>query len=186
VRIKGRFWSINGKLYDPPTSSIPLYIAAGGPKSARLAGLYGDGLITSASTLKNDPDVKAAWEEGVREKGGKPGTDAIVVEHWAVVGGEKDARNAANKWRFAPKAWKHGFFDNVSPADIQTRAEEEISLEDVFKDWTVSTDPRVHLDAIEELADLGATHVVIHVAMRNQREMIDFFGRRVIPVLGTG
>jgi alkanesulfonate monooxygenase SsuD/methylene tetrahydromethanopterin reductase-like flavin-dependent oxidoreductase (luciferase family) len=43
VSMQGEFWNVDGRLYDPPASPIPLYIAAGGPKSACLAGLHGDG-----------------------------------------------------------------------------------------------------------------------------------------------
>ncbi len=83
VRIKGQFWDVEGKLYDPPKSAIPIYIAAGGPRSARIAGRHGDGLVLQEGTLESEPEVRAAWE---RERRGKP-EGAVVVEHWAVVGG---------------------------------------------------------------------------------------------------
>ena len=108
------------------------------------------------------------------------------MEHWAIVGGREEARDAASRWRFLPKAWKHGFFDNVSPVDIQARAEKEFPLERVLEGWTVSTDPRVHMRAIEEIADLGATHVAVHVPMPNQAEVIDFFCRKVLPAMRNG
>ncbi len=186
VQFKGQFWDVEGKLYDPPALAIPIYIAAGGPKSARLAGLYGDGLITGGNVLKSDPGVKTAWEAGVRESGKDPKTQPIIVEHWAIVGDEEAAREGASKWRFIAKAWKPGFFDNISPSDVQSRAEKEIPLEEVLKDWAVSTDPQIHLNAIKELADKGATHIILHVASPNQQEVIDFFGREVLPTIQTG
>jgi TAT-translocated FGD2 family F420-dependent dehydrogenase len=181
VDLKGKFWEVKGKLYDPPSETIPIYIAAGGPKSARLAGKYGDGLVMGASTLRKQPEIKAEWEKGVREAGKNPESMPIVVEHWAIVGTEKDARIPAQKWQFIPKAWEHGYFDTVSPVEIEKRASKEIPLEKVYADWTVSTEPRHHEEAIRELARLGATHVVVHVATENQKEVIDFFGGRVIP-----
>lgn len=183
VKMKGQFWNVNGRLYDPPSSPIPVYIAAGGLNSARIAGRYGEGLIAGAGDFKNDPGLKTAWEEGVRAKGGNPRKESIVVEHWVVVGGEREARAAAQKWRFLPRAWQKGFFDNISPSDIQTRAEREIPLETVTENWTVGRSPRTHIDAIEELADLGATHVVVHCASPNQRKVISFFGRKVLTRL---
>ncbi|MGD0644185.1 MAG: TIGR03557 family F420-dependent LLM class oxidoreductase [Candidatus Bathyarchaeia archaeon] len=187
VQYKGRTWTVDGKLYDPPASNIPLYIAAtAGTKSARLAGLYGDGLITAGNLLKNSPDVKAAWENGVSESGGDPRTKPILVEHWAMAGDDKETRDAAEKWRFVVKAWTHGYYDNISPHDIQLRAEKEIKLEDVLKEWTVSNDPKVHLNAIKELTDHGATHIVIHSGSPNQVETIDFFGREVLPTIRNG
>jgi F420-dependent hydroxymycolic acid dehydrogenase len=185
VRIEGKFWDVDGRLYDPPTSPIPLYIAAGGPKSARLAGLHGDGMITSASSLKTDPKIVAAWRDGSREAGKESSAEPVIVEHWAIVGGEEEARAAATKWRFLPKAWEPGFFDNVSPAEIQAKAEDEIALEDVLKDWTVSTDPREHGEAIERLGELGATHVVVHVPTPDQSVAIEFFGREVLAAMRT-
>ena len=186
VHIQGEFWDVDGRLYDPPASPIPLYIAAGGPKSARLAGLHGDGLITGAKVLRSGPGLRASWEKGVREAGKDPAGQPVVVEHWAMVGGEEEAREAAEKWRFAPKAWKSGYFDNISPAEIQARAEKEIPLERVLQDWTISKDPKVHRNAIQELGNLGATHVVVHIAAADQLKVIDYFGREVLSGMRKG
>jgi F420-dependent hydroxymycolic acid dehydrogenase len=184
VKIEGKFWSVEGRLYDRPASPIPIYIAAGGPKSARLAGLHGDGMIMGAADLRKNPVLKAAKDDAAREAG--RGQQPIVVEHWAYVGNEEQARIAAERWRFIPKAWEAGFFDNVSPAEIQARAEKEIPLEDVLESWTVSPDPGAHVRAIRELGDLGATHVVVHAPMPDQSEAIGFFGREVLPALRAG
>jgi alkanesulfonate monooxygenase SsuD/methylene tetrahydromethanopterin reductase-like flavin-dependent oxidoreductase (luciferase family) len=75
------------------------------------------------------------------------------------------------------------YFDNTSPVDIEARAEKEIPLESVYKDWTVSSDPEVNARAIQDLADLGATHVVVHATNSNQLEAIDFYCRKVIPLV---
>jgi hypothetical protein len=99
---------------------------------------------------------------------------------------EQEAREAAEKWRFITKAWTHGYFGNISPADIQAGAEREIRVEDVFKEWIVSSDPKIHLKAIKELTDIGTTHIVVHVGSANQLENIDFFGREVLPAIGKG
>lgn len=181
--VEGRFWDVEGRLYDTPASKIPIYIAAGGPKSAHLAGRYGDGMITGASQLKHDAALRSAWEGGVRESGRRPGSQPIIVEHWAVVGGDAEAHDAAEKWRFTPRAWQHGFFDNISPPDIQRRGEAEIDLESVYKDWEVSESPEDHVRAFRDLADVGATHISVHVATPNQSEVIDFFGKEVLPAM---
>ncbi len=185
VNFKGRFWQVEGKLYDPPKSRIPIYIAAGGLKSARLAGLHGDGLVTGAATLRKNKRLIEEWERGVKEAGRDRTDQAIVVEHFCAIGEKDDEaiRREANKWRFVPNAWKSGYFDNIRPEEIQARAEREITLEKALEDWVVSNDPQVHAKAIQELYDLGATHVVVHVPMPNQRDVIEFFGTKVIPDL---
>ena len=187
VQLKGRAWAVDGKLYDPPASSIPLYIAATtGEESARLSGLYGDGLITSGTVLKTNPALKAAWEEGVRDGGEDPETKPIMVEHWATAGDEVEAREGAEKWHFLTKAWTHGYFDNFSPAEIQARAEKEIKVEDVLKEWTVSNDPKVHLKAFNQLTELGATHIVVHSGAQNQLKTIELYGKEVLPAIRSG
>jgi TAT-translocated FGD2 family F420-dependent dehydrogenase len=184
VQFKGRIWNIDAKLYDPPAQHIPLYIAAtAGPKTARLAGTYGDGLITAANVLKTKPEVKDQWEQAVRQNGENPAMKAVLVEHWAMAASEEEVHDALEKWRFIAKAWTHGFHDNVSPTDIEAKAKAEISLEEVRNQWTVSTDPQVHLNAIGELADLGATHIVIHSGASNQLKTIDFYRKQVLPAL---
>jgi len=185
VKIEGRYWNVEGKLYDPPPRPVPLYIAAGGPKSARLAGRYGDGLITGTDSLTN-PDFMKAWREGVREAGRDAHALPIVVEHFAVVGDEGEARKAAEMWRFIPKAWEPGFHDNVSPASIQRRAERKVKIGDVTEHWAVSADPHAHVGAIRKLGELGATHVVVHVPMPDHSLAIDFFGKKVLPELRGG
>jgi F420-dependent hydroxymycolic acid dehydrogenase len=181
VDLRGKFWNVEGKLYDPPSEKIPIYIAAGGPKSARLAGKYGDGLVLGASTLRKNHEVKSAWEEGARDAGKDPKLMPIVVEHWAIVGDEKDAKAPAQKWQFIPRAWEHGYFDSINPIDIENKAKVEIPLEKVYEDWAVSKEPGEQENAICDLHLLGATHVVVHVPTENQKEVIDFFGSKVIP-----
>jgi alkanesulfonate monooxygenase SsuD/methylene tetrahydromethanopterin reductase-like flavin-dependent oxidoreductase (luciferase family) len=49
---KGKYYDVNCKLYDQPTKSIPILMAANGPKAMRRAGQYADGLITDTETWK--------------------------------------------------------------------------------------------------------------------------------------
>jgi F420-dependent hydroxymycolic acid dehydrogenase len=63
IRHQGKYYTVNTKLYDPPARPIPLLTAANGRKSMRLAGQYGDGLITDPKTWKQ---YKTEWEEGAR------------------------------------------------------------------------------------------------------------------------
>lgn len=183
VEFIGRFWSIDGKLYDPPTSSIPIYVAASGPKSARVAGLYGDGLITGAPFLKTCPELKTAWEEAIQKNDEGSKIKTMLVEHRAFVGDKKDAMDFAEKWRFTPKAWEAGYYDNISPRDIQARAEKEINISKVIEGWTISEDPGDFARDFRELKSLGATHILLNVGATDQLGAIDFFGREVLPAL---
>jgi coenzyme F420-dependent glucose-6-phosphate dehydrogenase len=129
--------------------------------------------------------IKTAWENGARDAGRDPRKLSIVVEHWAVVGDQREAKRMAEKWRFVAKAWEKGYFDNISPMAIQQSAEKEIPLENVIEKWPVSTKAEIHINAIEQLIDLGATHIVVHGGSSNQKKVIDFFGRKVLPEIRT-
>jgi coenzyme F420-dependent glucose-6-phosphate dehydrogenase len=50
---KGVYYTLRkARLYSKPRGHIPLYIAAGGPKSAKLAGTYGDGVVVLSGNLR--------------------------------------------------------------------------------------------------------------------------------------
>jgi F420-dependent hydroxymycolic acid dehydrogenase len=66
VSHKGKYYNVNAKLYDPPAKTIPLLMAANGPRAMRRAGQYGDGLITDPKTWKQH---KAEFEAGAKAAG---------------------------------------------------------------------------------------------------------------------
>jgi len=66
VSYRGKYYTVDGRLYDPPPRPIPLLTAANGKKSMRLAGLHGDGLVTDPLTWQR---FKPEWEAGAKEAG---------------------------------------------------------------------------------------------------------------------
>lgn len=143
----------------------------------RLAGQYGDGLISDPSSWKK---YKPEWEDGARAAGKNPGDMPVLIEHYAVVGDEAAAKQAAEYWRFGPKAWK-SLFDVRDPAAIQQQADAQTPLDEVLKSWAVGTDPSVHVNAVRELFDSGATIVNIHSGQPDQKKVIEFYGTHVLP-----
>jgi hypothetical protein len=106
----------------------------------------------------------------------------VLIEQYVVVGDKKDAEQAAELWRFGPKAFKT-YYNIPSPQTIQDRAKKEIQMEQVYSEWPVSTDPGVHLKKLTELFDSGATMVNIHSGQHDQRRAIEFYGQHVLPQL---
>ena len=179
VRAEGKYYKVNARLYDPPATPIPLLMAANGPKAMHRAGKYGDGLVTDPKTWKQH---KSEFEAGVKEAGKNVSDVPVLVEHYAVLGGEKEAQAAAQLWRFGPKAFKT-YYNIRDPQEIQSRAEKETPLEQVYADWAVGTDPAVHIKKVNELFDSGATIVNIHSGQAEQRKVIEFYGKQVLPKL---
>jgi G6PDH family F420-dependent oxidoreductase len=179
VHHQGTYYHIKAQLYDPPPHSVPLLMAANGPKAMHRAGQYGDGLITDPKIWKQH---KSEFESGAQAAGKDPGRMPVLIEQYAVVGERKDAEVAAQLWRFGPKAFKV-YYNLSDPHTIQQRAAAEIPLEQVYQEWPVSTDAEVHVQALTELFTSGATHVNIHCGQADQRRVIDFYGQEVLPRL---
>ncbi len=176
---KGKYYSVHAKLYDPPASTIPLLMAANGPKAMRRAGQYGDGLITDPKTWKQH---KSEFEAGARAAGKDPAQMPVLVEQYVIVGTQKDAEAAAELWRFGPKAFKT-YYNIRDPKEIQQQANSQIPLQQVYADWPISNDPKVHIKAISDLYDSGVTIANIHSGQPDQERVIDFYGKEVIPRL---
>ncbi len=179
VAHQGKYYSVNMRLYDRPKTKIPLLMAGNGPKAMRRVGLHAEGLITDPKTWKQH---RGEFESGAKEAGKDPSKMPIFVEQMVVVGDQKDAEQAAELWRFLPKAWKP-YFNFRDPAEIQRSAEQTLPLDQVHADWVVSTDPDEHVKKLQEAFAGGATEVHIHSGQPDQRKVIDFYGREVLPRL---
>lgn len=118
-----------------------------------------------------------------REKPGKdPSLMPVCIEQFVVVGDQKEAETAAELWRFIPQAWKP-YFNIRDPQVIQQRAEAEIPLEEVYKGLVISTAPDVHVKALQDAFRGGASEVHIHAGQPDQRRVIQFYGKEVLPRL---
>jgi hypothetical protein len=83
---------------------------------------------------------------------------------------------AAELWRFGPKAWKP-YFNIRDPKTIQERAESEILIEKVTEGWAIGLDPQIHVKVLFDLFESGATGVHIHCGQHDQRKVIDFYAK---------
>ena len=97
-----------------------------------------------------------------------------------VVGGVSEAEEAARFWRFVPIGFKE-LLDEPDPREIQRVAEQRLLLEDVYRNWVVSADARVHVEALQKQFEAGATDVFIHSGQSDQQRVIDFYSRNVLP-----
>jgi TAT-translocated FGD2 family F420-dependent dehydrogenase len=182
VKFQGRFYLADmARLYDVPKPPVPIYVAAGGPRSMTLAGKIGDGLISDAQRA-TQPELRRAFEQGAQEAGKDSASLPVLAEHLVVVGTKQDAERAAQRWRFMPKAWER-YVSDPDPRSIQRRAERDIPLEDVYRSWVVSEDPEAHVQALHKLIDGGVTHIFLHSPQADQASVIAFYGEQVLPKL---
>lgn len=180
VSHKGDYFTVeNAKIYDIPSTPVPIYIAASGEESMITAGKHGDGLISDAKSL-NDKKMRRGFEDAARKAGKDPAQMPIIAEQFVVVGGQAEAEESARMWRFIPKAWDT-FVDNPDPRDILRQAEKKLSEKDVYSQWIVSEDPDEHAAGLQKLLDVGVTHLFVHSGQHDQQRVIDFYSREVLP-----
>jgi TAT-translocated FGD2 family F420-dependent dehydrogenase len=180
VDFAGEFFAARTvRIYDKPSTPVPVYIAASGPRSGRIAGEHGDGWITDPHTFLRNSAVRQAFEDGARASGKDPAALPHIVELYAVVGDREEALAAAQTWRFLP------VFRQVvnvpDPREVQRIAEENAPLEQVIAGWTVSPDAAGHIAAIRNLIERGATHVMVHSPQHDQRKVVEFYAKEVLP-----
>ena len=174
---RGKYYAVDARLYDPPPQPIPILTAANGKKSMRLAGEHGDGLITDPKTWKQH---RGEWEAAAKAAGKNPAAMPVIAETFVVVGDKDEATEAGELWRFIPKAFE-SYFGIADPAEIERRAQAEVPLDALMAEWAVGTNPRIHIDAIEELFDSGVKLVNIHVGQADQHRAIEFYRAKVLP-----
>ena len=175
----GKYYKVNARLYDPPSGVIPLMMAGNGPKAMHRCGQFADGLITDPKTWK---EHKSEFQQGASDAGKDVTRMPVFIEQYVVVGGKQELKEAAEMWRFGPKAWKP-YFNIRDPKTIQQRAEAEVSIHQVVEGWAIGTDPDVHVKIISELYESGATGVHIHSGQHDQARVIEFYGKEVLPRL---
>ncbi|MEN8114460.1 MAG: TIGR03557 family F420-dependent LLM class oxidoreductase [Actinomycetota bacterium] len=171
------------KLYSPPISSLPIWMAAGGPKSAALAARMAEGVITSvkdpAETMERviDPARQAAKDAG-------RSAPTIAASRWTVrADSQEEAWQALGAWRGlrAP-----GRLEAVDPADLRTRAD-ELDRGEVLDRYTIVAGPNGYVAAYEPLVrDIGADVVTIQTTSLDQESTIEMLGTAVLPALRRG
>lgn len=177
---QGKYYQVHdARLYDLPQQPIPIYVAAGGEESTRLAGRLGDGWITDAETALT-PKMRDAFMDGAQSAGKNPDAMPISAELFVFMGTKEEAKPYAELWRFSPKAFTD-FIDDPDPRSIQRRAQQTVPIEDVLESWVVSSDPEKHIQKLQELIDGGVTNIFVHSANPDQEHFIDFYAQNVLP-----
>jgi TAT-translocated FGD2 family F420-dependent dehydrogenase len=171
----------DARLYTKPSRPVPIYVAASGPRSAALAGELGDGWIMNSDEMPPQPEVADAYRAGAAAAGKDPQRLPVLAEHYVVVGDEEEALEAARLWLFGPVMPE--VIALSDPRVIQRRAEEISSPERTRRPWVVSRDPAIHVQHIEALFAAGATHVYVHSPQADQRKVIEFYAREVLPAV---
>lgn len=176
----GKYYTADkARLYSPPKRPVPIWMAAGGPKSATFAGTNADGLITSvkdpADTIER---VIEPFSTASRDND-KSGT--IMATRWTVFAQDDDeAWEALGSMRGlrAP-----GRLEAVDPMVLRERAD-EMDRNEVLDKYTIVSSVDQLVDAYAPLVtDVKAEYVAIQIASTDPDKTLDMVGKELLPEL---
>jgi len=178
----GWFALKEAKLWTRAPSRPRLYVSAFGPKAARIAARYGDGLWTLGDP-EQAPEIIDAYREACGREGREPG-EIILQSGIAWADDEQAAIAGAARWK--PTQLPELYTDDISgQEDMQRRADERMSDEEFAKEgFIVGSDPNEHVERIREMEQLGATVISLQlIGQADPAGTIRTYGERVLPAL---
>lgn len=181
TNFNGQYFKLkNAKLYTPPTTNIPLYMAASGKEAVQTAGRLTDGLITT-SKPNNSNEVFDLFNKAAKEVGKDP--DILEKIAKPKISYSEDYDEAFQSCEF----WRTSQIDNAFDRDIndprilEKIAKEEVSDDELRKSILIITSIEDLIKPIEEYFNAGFTQVYTHSTSPNEIEFIKKFANKVIP-----
>jgi coenzyme F420-dependent glucose-6-phosphate dehydrogenase len=183
VTFEGRYYRTrNATVYDRPSTPIPIYVAAGGPRAAAMAGRIGDGFICTSG--KGDELYRTlldAVDEGAREAGKDPASLTRMIEVKVSYHPDPDEARDACRWWAALALSGEEKSGTDDPIELERLA--DAAADRAHTRFIVSHDPAEMCRRIEAYAELGFDHLVFHGPGGDQERFLDDFARDVLPLL---
>ena len=168
------------KLYSPPNKNIPIWLAAGGPKSAQVAAEYADGLMISVK------DPKDSYERVIdpakqKSKELKKNNLSIHTYRWTMFAdNDDDAWTALRSWRGlrAPSR-----LQQLDPEALRIEAD-SFSKEEIMGKFSKASTIDDLVDIYSPLVnEFDSDIVTIQISSINQEETIKLLGKELLPKL---
>ena len=187
--------------------SLPMWMAAYGPKALALCGRKADGFILQLA----DPQI-AAWTIGAvrraaEEAGRDPDSITICVVAQAYVGDDIAHQRDQVRWfggmvgnHVADLVGRYGTDGTAVPQALTDYIEgrkgydysehgragaehTEFVPDEIIDRFCILGDEAAHIARLEELRDLGVDQFAIYLMHDQQDETLDAYGRHVMPAL---
>ena len=181
LTFEGKYYQTNkAKLYSPPVKKIPIWLAAGGPKSAQVAAEYADGLMISVK------DPKTAYENVIeparlKTKELKKDEMSIHTYRWTMFAeNDEEAWTALRSWRGlrAPNR-----LNELDPEALRIEADsfprEEI-MSKFSRASSIAELENIYKPLVEEF---NSEIITIQISSINQEETIKLLGKELLPKL---
>ena len=181
ITFEGSYYSTeSARLYSPPLHQIPIWMAAGRPRSSRNAARHADGIITSVKDPADTLRLVVTPANAAAAEVGRPPPVIIATRWCAYAGDEDEAWEALRPWRGLRV---EGRLSAVDPAVLRRRAD-AMSRQEIIGMFQVAASPDELVDRYAPLiTDLDAKAVVMQITSTNQPDTIRMLGEEVLPRL---
>jgi coenzyme F420-dependent glucose-6-phosphate dehydrogenase len=190
----GEFINFDGKyfktrtanLYTKPREPVPIYVSTMGPKSAKIAGKYADGIVLpngiEAPVEMMQEKILPAVKSGAEEVGRDPSKMYLAVH--ISVGYDEDE----DKILSAREYWNHTVIpdlskDPVSDPRINEKKGKSITPDMFRTHWIIETSADAHIRRLEPFVKMGIDELMILSTSPDERKFLDVYGRKVLPYL---
>lgn len=174
------FKTVKARLYTPPKSYIPIYMAAVGEEATKAAATLSDGLIT-VSKPKNSKEIFDVFDKYARENGKDPDSlEKIGKPKFSFHEDYEKAFKSSEFWRAS--SLKDAFnLDISNPKELEEKAKKEVPDEKLKKSTIIVTSIEDCIKPIEQYFESGYTKVYVHSTSPDEIQFIEKFSRKVLP-----
>ncbi|MEM2123213.1 MAG: TIGR03557 family F420-dependent LLM class oxidoreductase [Candidatus Bathyarchaeia archaeon] len=184
VDFNGKYYTLKrAKLYTRPDKPVRIYVAAGGPRVAELAGRLADGIILLPD-LEKIKVLNDAFLAGAKKAGRDSKSLDRIVE--ILVSYDEDYEKALKSCRrlaapMLPLLFKYDIHD---PKEIEAYGK-LVGDEAIAKRWIIGTTPEEHIRRIRDFIKMGANHLYFGSLSPNEHKFLQFYAKEVLPNLGA-
>lgn len=181
VNYRGKHYTLNGaRLYTPPKSQIPLFIAGNGQRAAEMAGRLGDGFLTPETEDQKVTELFAAVRRGAEAAGGRFESRGRGLEVWASYDEDYDRAVSSLKpfgSSLVPLFNRGNSFD---PREMDSYGK-LLSEAGLVKGNYVETSAEPFIKLLENFEKLGFTDVHFNSRSPDHVKFLRLFRDEVIP-----
>jgi coenzyme F420-dependent glucose-6-phosphate dehydrogenase len=185
VTHRGKYYQTRkAKLYSRSDPSVPLYISAMVPNSARFAGLYGDGLVTvGGETPETYHQILENFSVGAKAAGKDPNRLPRLIELGVEFTDDKEKAIETRKAFWAGTFVPALFTEKIYTPTMSETNGKAVGSDTISESLCISADPEVHIKFAHHYIDLGFNHLIFHAAGPDQRAFLEGYGQNVLPRL---
>jgi G6PDH family F420-dependent oxidoreductase len=173
VSWEGKHYRVDhARIYNVPDPAPEIFVSGFGPKAIEVAARIADGFINTAP----DPDAVRQFKE---LSGGKPAHAGAKVAF---------AETQREGWEHAHRLWANaglpGELAQVLPTPEHfEQASSLVTLDATSESVVAGNDPARHLEQVGQYRDAGYDALYVANMGPHYREMIEFYGERILPKL---